>query len=139
LIQDERKKPVGRGFKSRTAHFFYKDGITNYVSGDFLMVVSKVLERLKKRDWRYHKATMQVHKEVRGFSQHFKTNFWTLAISTFRIATGLVWYDVWKAIIDELFPNRNTFDIKLFVAILVTLVAIFGTYVVTRLQKRNSS
>ena len=101
------------------------------------MVVRKVLEKLNKRDWRYHKATMQVHSEVRGFAKTLKENFWTLTISTFGIATGLIWYEVVKTVIDEFFPQRSTLGIKLFVAILVTFVSITGTYVVSRIHQNN--
>ena len=101
--------------------------------------LNKILDRVKRTsvDWRYHKAKMQVHHEVQGYSQHLKQNFWTLSISTFGIATGLVWYDVWNTLINEFFPSRNTLDTKILVAIVITLVAITGTYVVTRLQKKS--
>jgi hypothetical protein len=101
------------------------------------MVVKRVLEKLNKRDWRYHKATMQVHTEVRGFAKTLKENFWTLSISTFGIATALIWYEVVKQVIDEFFPQRNTLGIKLFVAIVVTLVSITGTYIISRLRSNN--
>ena len=101
------------------------------------MVVKKVLEKLNKRDWRYYKTTMQVHTEVKGFSKHLRDNFWTLAISTFGIATALIWYEVVKQVIDEFFPLRNTLGIKIFAAIVVTLVSITGTYIISRLRSNN--
>jgi len=97
------------------------------------------IDKLKKGDWHYNKAKMQVHTEVKGFSKHFKENFWTLAVSTFGIATGLIWYEVVKSIIDEFFPNRSTLMIKFYVAILVTIISIIGTYVVTRIKSKNGS
>jgi len=93
---------------------------------------------IQRRDWRYQKAKIQAASEVRGFSRHLKSNFWTLAISTFGIANGLIWYEVIKQIMDEFFPNRGSLEIKLFVAIIVTLVAITGTYVVTKLKDRKN-
>lgn len=101
--------------------------------------MNKVLEKLNRKDWKYHKARMQVHSEVGGFAKHIKQNFWTLAISTFGIATGLLWYDLVKAIIDEFFPHRSTLDTKFFVAILITFVSITATYIITRFQKRNGT
>jgi len=103
------------------------------------MVIKKVLSKIKKRDWRYQKAKIQAFSEVRGFSKHMKDNFWTLTISTFGIATGLVWYDVVKMMIDEFFPNRNTLLIKFYVAVLITMVAIMATYVITRVRNKNGS
>jgi hypothetical protein len=97
------------------------------------------LDKIKKGDWHYNKAKMQVHSEVKDFSKHFKENFWTLAVSTFGIATGLIWYEVIKSIIDEFFPNRSTLLIKFYVAILVTIISITGTYVVTRIKNKNGS
>lgn len=97
------------------------------------------LDKIKKRDWRYNKAKMQVHTEVKDLSKHFKENFWTLAVSTFGIATGLIWYEVIKSIIDEFFPNRSTLLIKFYVAILVTIISIIGTYVVTKVKNKNGS
>jgi len=101
--------------------------------------VNKVLEKLNRKDWKYHKARMQVHSEFGGFAKHLKQNFWTLAISTFGIATGLLWYDLVKAIIDDFFPNRSTLDIKFYVAILITFVSITVTYIITRFQKKNGT
>jgi len=97
------------------------------------------LDKLKRGDWHYHKAKMQVHTEVKDFSRHLRDNFWTLAVSTFGIATGLIWYEVIKTIIDDFFPNRSSFAIKFYVAIFVTLFSITGTYVVTKLKNKNGS
>ena len=102
------------------------------------MVIKRVLNRIQKRDWRYQKAKIQVGSEVRGFRRHLSQNFWTLAISTFGIANGLVWYDVWNLIVNEFFPNRDTLLIKIYVAILVTFFSISATYVITKLRDRRN-
>jgi len=111
------------------------------ISSVAYMVMKKVIDKIKikKGDWHYNKAKMQVHSEVKDFSKHFKENFWTLAVSTFGIATGLIWYEVIKSIIDEFFPNRSTLLIKFYVAILVTIISITGTYVVTKIKNKNGS
>ena len=103
------------------------------------MVIHKVLEKLNKHDWHYHKARMQMHSEVGGFARHLKQNFWTLALSTFGLATALMWSDVVKTIIDEFYPERSTLLIKFYVAITVTFISITATYVFTKLTKKNGS
>lgn len=121
------------------------------------MVIKKIMNRLKKKDWAYQqskinmmnklqgngwhmqKAKMQVSSEVRSFRRHVSQNFWTLAISTFGIANGLVWYDVWSTIVNEFFPERNTLLIKVYVAIIITIFTIAATYVVTKLRDRKGS
>lgn len=122
-----------------------------------MVALKKVLGNLKKKDWRYQqskirvmnkfqgdswhmqKAKMQVSSEVKSFRRHVSQNFWTLAISTFGIANGLVWYDVWNTIVNEFFPERNTLLIKVYVAILITIFTITATYVVTKLRDRKGS
>ena len=107
------------------------------------MVIKKVIHKLhdgiQRRDWRYMKARIQAASEVRSLSKHLKHNFWTLAISTFGIATGLVWFDVVKAIVDEFFPNRNSLLVKFYVAGLITVFSIVATYFITRVKDRNGS
>jgi len=121
------------------------------------MVIKKMMNKLKNRDWRYQqskihminklqgngwhmqKAKMQVSSEVKSFRNHVTQNFWTLAISTFGIANGLVWYDVWNTIVNEFFPERNTLLIKVYVAIIITIFTITATYVVTKLRDRKGS
>jgi len=98
-----------------------------------------VINNLQGNDWHIQKAKMQVSSEVRGFRKHLSQNFWTLALSTFGIANGLVWYDVWNNIVNEFFPNRNSLLIKVYVAILITLFSITATYVVTKIRDRNVS
>jgi len=99
----------------------------------------QTMNKINRRDWHYQKAKIQVGSEVRGFRKHLSQNFWTLAVSTFGIANGLVWYDVWNMIVNEFFPNRNTLLIKVYVAILITFVSITATYIVTKLRDRNGS
>jgi hypothetical protein len=106
------------------------------------MVVNKwkqQINKVNKKDWKLQKAKMQVSSEVRSFRKHLSQNFWTLAISTFGIANGLVWYDVWSTIVSEFFPNRSTLLVKIYVAIIITLFSITATYIVTRLRDRNVS
>jgi hypothetical protein len=106
------------------------------------MVIDKLkqqINKVNKKDWKLQKAKMQVSSEVRSFRKHLSQNFWTLAISTFGIANGLVWYDVWSTIVSEFFPNRSTLLVKIYVAIIITLFSITATYIVTRLRDRNVS
>jgi len=121
------------------------------------MVIKKIINKLNKKDWRYQqskiqminklhgngwhmqKAKMQVSSEVKNFRKHVSQNFWTLAISTFGIANGLVWYDVWSTIVNEFFPERNTLLIKVYVAIVITIFTITATYVITKLRDRKVS
>jgi hypothetical protein len=105
------------------------------------MVIDKLKEhinKVNKKDWRVQKAKMQVSSEVRSFRKHVSQNFWTLAISTFGIANGLVWYDVWSTIVNEFFPERNTLLIKVYVAIIITIFSISATYIVTKVRDRKS-
>ncbi len=120
------------------------------------MVINKIKEHINKRDWRYkqskiqimnklqsngwhmQKTKMQVSSEVRSFRKHVSQNFWTLAISTFGIANGLVWYDVWSTIVNEFFPERNTLLIKVYVAIIITIFSISATYIITKVRDRKS-
>jgi len=98
-----------------------------------------IMSKLQNDDWHLQKAKLKVSKEVRGFRTHLSQNFWTLAISTFGIANGLVWYDVWSTIVNEFFPNRNTLLIKVYVALIITLFTVTVTYFITKLRDRNSS
>lgn len=101
------------------------------------MVLKKVLNTFQRRDWHYQKARIQAASEVRGFRKHLSQNFWTLAISTFGIANGLVWYDVWSTLVNEFFPNRNTLPLKIYAAIVMTFIVIIATYIITKLRDRN--
>jgi hypothetical protein len=99
-----------------------------------------IMNRLNKNDdWRFKEAKLKVTTEVRSFRNHLTQNFWTLAISTFGIANGLVWYDVWSTIVNEFFPNRNTLLLKVYVAIIITLFTLTATYFVTKLRDRSIS
>jgi len=102
-------------------------------------MVVKMLQKLNTKNWHYNKAKMQVSSEMRDFSRHLKDNFWTLTISTFGLAIALMWTDVVRTIIDELYPNRSTLYIKFYVAIVVTLISVSATYVISKLTKKNGT
>jgi hypothetical protein len=97
-----------------------------------------IMSRFQSNGWHMQKRKMQVSSEVRSFRKHVSQNFWTLAISTFGIANGLVWYDVWNTIVNEFFPERNTLLIKVYVAIIITIFSISATYIVTKVRDRKS-
>jgi len=99
----------------------------------------KIIPKINGKDWRMQKAKIQMGSEVRNFRNHLSQNFWTLAISTFGIANGLVWYDVWNTLVSTFFPNRNGFLTKVYVAIIVTLFSITATYIVTKVRDRNGT
>lgn len=92
-----------------------------------------------KKDWHIQKAKIRAASEVRGFRKHLSQNFWTLAISTFGIANGLVWYDVWNTIVNEFFPVRNTLALKIYAAIIITFIFVIATYVITKVRDRNGT
>lgn len=98
----------------------------------------QLLNQLQGTGWHIQRAKLQMSSEVKSFRRHVSQNFWTLAISTFGIANGLVWYDVWNTIVNEFFPERNTLLIKIYVAIIITLFTITATYFITKVRDRKT-
>jgi Family of unknown function (DUF5654) len=99
----------------------------------------QMLNKLQTNGWHMQKAKLQVSSEVQSFRRHVSQNFWTLAISTFGIVNGLVWYDVWNTVVNQFFPERNTLLLKIYVAIIMTSFSITATYFVTKLRDRKTS
>jgi len=104
-------------------------------------MVAKLIGRLKKGDWHYEKRRMLLREETGKFARAFKENFTTLMITAFGLTAGLLWQDAIRTFINNVFPlqDPNNFIMKIYGAVIVTIIAVIATYFLSKFKSQNSS
>ena len=94
----------------------------------------KIIEKMTPRkDWRYHRRSMDINSEFKRFKDSARLNFTTLMISGFGLVSALSWNDAIKSAITELFPG-DTYIYKFYVALLVTLISVVVIYLISKFK-----
>jgi hypothetical protein len=116
---------------------------TNQIRGKILpgnnksIIMSKLVTRLPKYNWRSESRKITLHHEVDVFAKKTKDNFITLLITIVGMATALTWNEVVRSIIDTLFVDRSAFYVKLYVAVIATIFTLVTTYMISRIYNKN--
>lgn len=101
------------------------------------MIVSKLVTKMPKRDWRMQSTGMTLHHEVDRFARKTKDNFITLVITIIGMATALTWNEVVRTIIQSLFPDRSALYAQIYVAVIVTIFTLIATYMISRAREKD--
>ncbi len=101
------------------------------------MIVSKLVTRIPKADWRAQSRGMFIQSEVDRFAKKMKENFITLLITIIGMATALTWNEVVKALIDTFFAERSALYAKVYVAVIVTVFTLVVTYMISRIRENG--
>ena len=101
------------------------------------MIVSRFVTRLPQTDWRMQSSSMVLQKEIHHFTKKTKENFITLLIMIIGMATALTWSDVVKTVIDIFFIERSALFVKVYVAIIVTIITLILTYMISRARENG--
>lgn len=72
-------------------------------------------------------------KEIVKFQELFKDKVITLVISAFGLCAALFWNEAIKSIIKEFLPAGETWPYQLFSAFIVTFIAVFVIYTITKI------
>jgi len=102
-----------------------------------MAALSNVLEKLKKDNWKSQSRQLVIRNELKEFWKRFGANLATLIVSAFGLVAALSWNDAIKDAITVLLPSEKTLYYKFYVAILVTFIAVFATYFISKLKPQN--
>lgn len=101
------------------------------------MMMSKLVDRIPRTDWRLQSRGMVIQTEVKTFAKKMRENFVTLLITVIGMATALTWSDVVGTVVNVFFADRSTLTVKIFVALTVTVVTLTLTYIVSRVSRNG--
>ena len=98
------------------------------------------MKRVKKRE----ELEKEFLEQVRAFRKELKKHMLTFITGGFSFVAALVWRDAIKGIVDYLIsttwfienvPIKEGWFVQLLTALFVTIIAVFGIFVATRLLK----
>ena len=102
------------------------------------MPVKKLIEKLKKKDWRTHSRSISFNHEISYFGKEFRRNTVAMLVSALGLVAALMWQDAIKTWINAVIPMNDpqNYLIKSYAAIIVTFVAVIGIYFISKLNPR---
>jgi len=102
------------------------------------MSVRKLIEKLKKKDWRAHSRDISLNHGISDFSKEFRKNTIAMMVSALGLVAALMWQDAIKTWINDVFPltDPQNYLIKSYAAIVVTFVAVIAIYILSKLSPR---
>lgn len=107
------------------------------------MVIRKIKHiagKLPKPDWKVEQAKLTISQELYEFKKAFKENFAIFAISGLGLAAALTWNEVIKQAVADISPRvGGDLIIKAYSAIMVTLIAIFATYWISKWKSKPTA
>jgi hypothetical protein len=89
---------------------------------------------ITRKDWKAHSRGIIFNNELNKFSKAFRTNLITLLISAFGLVAALTWQEAIKEAINVFFPQQSILVYKLYIAIVVSVMAVIVTYFFSRLK-----
>lgn len=100
------------------------------------MVIKKIINNLKKKDWKYHRRTIEFQNHMTAFQKEFRKNVATLFISVLGLVGALFWQRAIDTYITEAFPgDPNSWVWRFYAAIIMTFIAVIGTIFISRFGK----
>ena len=94
----------------------------------------KIIEKMRPRkDWRFHRRSMNINSELKRFKDSARSNFTTLMVSGFGLVSALSWNDAIKTAVAELFPG-SAYLYKFYVAVLVTFISVVAIYLISKFK-----
>ena len=105
------------------------------------MVIRKIKHiagKFPKPDWKVEQTRLTISHELYEFKKAFKENFAIFAVSGLGLATALTWNEVIKQAVTDISPRvGGELLIKAYSAFIVTMVAIFFTYWVSKWKSKS--
>ncbi|MEM5805498.1 MAG: DUF5654 family protein [Candidatus Aenigmatarchaeota archaeon] len=92
---------------------------------------------LKKNNWRHHSRNWIIRQEALKIGKIFRDNLVTLLLSAFGFTAAFSWNSAIQEGIRVFFPEKGSFYYKLYVAIVVTLIAVIATYFLSRFKSKE--
>ena len=103
------------------------------------MVIDKLkhhIDKANRKDWRYHRRTIDFSNHVNEFQKEFKKNVATLFISALGLVGALFWQRAIDTWITAEFPgDPNSWVWRFYAAIFMTLIAVIGTIFISKFSK----
>jgi ABC-type multidrug transport system fused ATPase/permease subunit len=100
------------------------------------MVIKKIMNKLNKKDWKYHRRTIELSNHVSEFRREFKKNVATLFISALGLVGALFWQRAIDAYITASFPgDPNTWVWRFYAAVIMTFIAVIGIIFISKFSK----
>lgn len=103
------------------------------------MVIDKLKERINrvnKKDWRYHRRTIDFSNHAATFKREFRKNMATLFVSVLGLVGALFWQRAIDAYITYALPgDPNNWQYRFYAAVIMTFIAVIGTIFISRFSK----
>ena len=101
-----------------------------------VMIVDN-LNKLKRNSWKDQRRRMAISHEAFKLGKAFKDNLITLLISAFGLVAALAWNSAVQEGISMFISAENTFYYKTISAILISIMAVFTTYILSRFKSSS--
>ncbi len=96
------------------------------------MVISKVKRVVEKIPTIKKEDLHKVAQEINEFRRTFRQNLLTFITTGFGVAAALMWNDTIKEFFTSITPSGSTLLVKIYSALLITLIAVMATYLLSR-------
>jgi len=100
------------------------------------MPVKKLIEDLKKKDWRAHSRSIDFNHRISDFSKEFRKNAIAMIVAALGLVVALMWQDAIKTWINAIFPinDPQNYLIKMYASLLFTFLAVTLIYFISKLS-----
>lgn len=103
------------------------------------MVIDKLknhIDKINRKDWRYHRRTIDFSGHVDTFKKEFRKNMSTLFVSVLGLVGALFWQRAIDAYITSAIPgDPNNWVWRAYAAIIMTFIAVIGTIFISRFSR----
>jgi uncharacterized BrkB/YihY/UPF0761 family membrane protein len=102
------------------------------------MPVKKLIEDLKKKDWRVHSRSIDFNHRISDFGKEFRKNTIAMIVAALGLVMALMWQDAIKTWINAIFPigDPQNYMIKTYAAFLFTFLAVTMIYFMSKLNPK---
>lgn len=88
-------------------------------------------------NWKNQSRGIVLRRELHEFRTVFKENFITLIVSAFGVVAALSWNDAVKEAVLSFFPEKGNLIVKVYTAVVITIISILATYLLSKLKSKN--
>jgi hypothetical protein len=103
------------------------------------MPVRKLIEELKKKDWKAHSRSIVFNHGISDFSKEFKKNTIAMIVAALGLVVALMWQDAIKTWINVVIPinDAQNYIIKMYASLLFTFLAVTIIYFISKLNPQK--
>ena len=94
------------------------------------------MNKLNKKDWKYHRRTIELQNHATQFRKEFKKNVANLLVTALGLVGALSWQKAIDAWFSAEFPGDPTNWIyRVYAAVIMTIIAVIGIIIIAKFNK----